>query len=686
MTTGAGAPSLELTGQQKVLTLAGMLLAMFLAALDQTVVATAGPDIQKALAIEPSLYTWITTAYLVASTVLVPVYGKLSDTYGRRRIVVIGVLIFLVGSVACGLSKTTGQLIFFRAVQGVGSASIFTSAFAVVADLFSPRERGRYSGIFGAVFGLSSLVGPLLGGFITDTVGWHWVFFINLPLGALALTFIALRMPALKPRERKGPVDVVGAVLLAAGVVPLLVALSLGRPAVRPGETGFEWLSGPELALFAVAVAGVAAFVWWERRVASPLIDFGLFTSPMVSWGSATVFVLGGAFLTPMVFLPLFMVNVVGVTATASGLTISPLVMGVVAGNVLSGQLVARLGRYKGLMLASLSLLAAGFTVMALTLTPSSTQGEVTAKMVLLGIGLGPTIPLYTIAIQNAVPPQQLGVATAMVTFFRQMGSTVGLALVGSLFGSTLSHELDVRMAEATKGLPPALVERFRVGPAGTPGEDGAAPGRFDAEQVKQKLGAQLDGAKAVAKRALSGDALAAALVAQSPLADERLKAVAAAGGVKAQVSKSFEALRTRIGQAAGSPEAWAALQAATDLPPELEKQVQQVPASVMADPEARMKALSSLRVGIDALQAVAEERALTQALGEVDQAIDAGKATLFAAVDAVAAALKAAFAQAVRLVFFVALGLALMCLLLTLKLPQLPLRASSGPPVLAAE
>lgn len=686
MTTGAGAPSLELTGQQKVLTLAGMLLAMFLAALDQTVVATAGPDIQKALAIEPSLYTWITTAYLVASTVLVPVYGKLSDTYGRRRIVVIGVLIFLVGSVACGLSKTTGQLIFFRAVQGVGSASIFTSAFAVVADLFSPRERGRYSGIFGAVFGLSSLVGPLLGGFITDTVGWHWVFFINLPLGALALTFIALRMPALKPRERKGPVDVVGALLLAAGVVPLLVALSLGRPAVRPGETGFEWLSGPELALFAVAVAGVAAFVWWERRVASPLIDFGLFTSPMVSWGSATVFVLGGAFLTPMVFLPLFMVNVVGVTATASGLTISPLVMGVVAGNVLSGQLVARLGRYKGLMLASLSLLAAGFTVMALTLTPSSTQGEVTAKMVLLGIGLGPTIPLYTIAIQNAVPPQQLGVATAMVTFFRQMGSTVGLALVGSLFGSTLSHELDVRMAEATKGLPPALVERFRVGPAGTPGEDGAAPGRFDAEQVKQKLGAQLDGAKAVAKRALSGDALAAALVAQSPLADERLKAVAAAGGVKAQVSKSFEALRTRIGQAAGSPEAWAALQAATDLPPELEKQVQQVPASVMADPEARMKALSSLRVGIDALQAVAEERALTQALGEVDQAIDAGKATLFAAVDAVAAALKAAFAQAVRLVFFVALGLALMGFLLTLKLPQLPLRASSGPPVLAAE
>ncbi|MEW5740271.1 MAG: MFS transporter, partial [Myxococcota bacterium] len=216
-------PSAGLTRQQKVLTLAGMLLAMFLAALDQTVVATAGPDIQRSLGIEPSLYTWITTAYLVSSTVLVPVYGKLSDLYGRRRIIVLGVVIFLVGSVACGLSRTTGQLILFRALQGVGSASIFTSAFAVVADLFTPRERGKYSGIFGAVFGISSLVGPLLGGLITDSVGWHWVFFINVPLGAVALAFILLRMPALRPVEgRRGAVDVVGAVLLALGAVPLL--------------------------------------------------------------------------------------------------------------------------------------------------------------------------------------------------------------------------------------------------------------------------------------------------------------------------------------------------------------------------------------------------------------------------------------------------------------------------------
>ena len=296
------------------------------------------------------------------------------------------------------------------------------------------------------------------------------------------------------------------------------------------------------------------------------------------------------------------------------------------------------------------------------------------------------TSPVFTIAIQNAVPLQQLGVATSMVTFFRQMGSTVGLALVGSLFGSTLAHELELRMAAATKDLPPAMVERFRAGQAGTPEEGGPAQGRFDAEQVKRKLGAQLDGAKAVAKRALEGDALAAALVAQSPLADERLKTVAAAGGVKAQVSKSFEPLRTRIGQAAESPEAWAALQASTELPPELQKQVQQVPASVMADPESRKNALWGLRIAVDAVQAVAEQRAVARAVGEVDVAIDAGKATLFAAVDAVGAAMKAAFTEAIRLVFFVALALALLGFVLTLMLPQLPLRASSGPPVPVAE
>lgn len=680
-------PAAGLTTQQKVLTLAGMLLAMFLAALDQTVVATAGPDIQKSLAIEPSLYTWITTAYLVASTVLVPVYGKLSDLYGRRRIVVLGIVIFLAGSMACGLSKTTEQLIFFRAVQGVGSASIFTSAFAVVADLFTPRERGKYSGVFGAVFGVSSLVGPLLGGLITDTVGWHWVFFINLPLGVVALAFILLRMPPLKPAGgRRGAVDVVGALLLAAGAVPLLLALSLGRPTVRPGEVGFEWRSAPELGLFAAALVGLGAFIWWERRAKEPLMDFSLFRAPMVSWGSATVFVMGGAFLTPMVFLPLFLVNVVGVSATASGLTVSPLVLGVVAGNVLSGQLVSRLGRYKVLMLSALALLSAAFVMMALTLTSSSTQREVTAKMVLLGLGLGPTIPLYTIAIQNAVPLPKLGVATSMITFFRQMGSTVGLAVVGSLFGATLAHELDARLPEATKGLPPAMVQRFTQGPSGTNAEGSLGQGHFDAAAVKVRLDEQLDGAKAVARKALGGDALAAAMVEQSALADARLKAAVKDGGVKEQVRTTFGALRARISAASESPEAWAALQAAADVPQPVKGELVKVPASAMASPQSRGAALFGLKLVVDLAQAVAEQAALAGAMAQVDRAIDEAKPGLHAAVDAVDQALKEAFTRAIRVVFEVELLLALLAFLLTLKVPQLALRSTSSPPLPVAE
>jgi len=677
---------MALTAQQKLFTLAGMLLAMFLAALDQTVVATAGPVIQRDLSIAPSLYTWITTAYLVASTVLVPVYGKLSDTYGRRRIVVIGIVIFLAGSVACGLSKTTAQLIVFRALQGVGSASIFTSAFAVVADLFTPRERGKYSGVFGAVFGVSSLVGPLLGGLITDTVGWHWVFFINLPLGALALAFIALRMPPLKPPEdRRGTVDVVGALLLGLGAVPLLIALSLGRPEVREGEVGFAWLSWPELALFATAAVGVAAFVAWELRAKSPLIDLRLFRLPMVSWGSLTVFVLGGAFLTPMVFLPLFMVNVVGVSATASGLTISPLVLGVVAGNVLSGQLVARLGRYKPIMLASLALLSAAFLLMVLTLSTSSTQGGVTAKMVLLGLGLGPTIPLYTIAIQNAVPLPQLGVATSTVTFFRQMGGTVGLAVVGSLFGTTLATELAPRMAEATKGLPPALVQRFAGGPGAVDAEGGRTSGHFDAAAVKAKVDEQLEGAQVLAHKALKGDRLAATLVAQSSLADERLKATAAAGGVRAEVAARFEALGRRLEDASQSPEAWEALRADDSLPDAVKRQVREVPSSTMADERSRKSALAGLALGVRLAQAADEQVALTEATERVDRAVGAARTEAHAAVDAVAKALATAFTEAIRRVFEVALVLAVLALVLTFRVPQLSLRSTSSPPVPAA-
>jgi len=478
------------TRSQKVFTLLGAVLGLLLAALDQTIVATAGPAIQADLRIPASLYPWLTTSYLVASTVMVPVWGKLSDLLGRRAVLAAGILVFLAGSFLCGVSRSTVALILFRAVQGLGSAALFTAALAVVADLFEPRERGKYQGLFGAMFGLSSVVGPLVGGFITDRLGWHWVFFINLPVGAVALGLVLSRMPRLKPRQEDGGgLDLPGALALAVAVVPLLLALSLGQ-----GNDGaWAWRSWRIQGLFALAVLGLVAFLWVEARAKEPLLDLSLFRLRAFSAGNAAVFIIGASFLSGVVFLPLFMVNVVGLSATRSGLTIMPLTLGVVAGNVLSGQLVSRMGHFKALLLGSLVLLIAGFAIMGFTLTPDSTQAEVTVKMVLAGIGLGPSIPLYTLAIQNAVPPQQIGVATAAATFFRQLGMTLGVALLGTVFATTLSSELSARMAQATAALPQAVRAELDRATPDLSAEGGPTGQVFHAPDVKARLHAEFE-------------------------------------------------------------------------------------------------------------------------------------------------------------------------------------------------
>ncbi|WP_224240482.1 MDR family MFS transporter [Hyalangium gracile] len=486
--------SFAFTRAEKVFTMLGALLGMLLAALDQTIVATAGPAIQTDLAIPASLYPWLTTSYLVASTVMVPLWGKLSDVFGRRTVLVIGILIFLAGSFLCGVAWGTVPLILFRAVQGLGSAALFTSAFAVVADLFPPSERGKYQGLFGGVFGLSSVVGPLVGGFITDGFGWHWVFFINLPVGVVALAVIFLRMPSLRrPRTSRPRLDLAGAACLVLAVVPLLLALSLGRGHVAPGEAGFSWGSWQVLGLFALSIAGGVAFVIVEGRADEPVLDLRLFQGKTFALGNAAVFVIGSAFLSAVTFLPLFMVNVVGLSATRSGLTIMPLTLGVVAGNVLSGQIASRVGRYKALMLISLVVLTAAFAVMGFTLSPDSTQASVTAKMVLMGLGLGPSIPLYTLAIQNAVQPRQMGVATSTATFFRQLGSTVGVALAGVVFAHVLTTQMRERTEQASHGMVAELREYLPAGVEGAGGE-GMAPGQaFHAAEVKARLHATFE-------------------------------------------------------------------------------------------------------------------------------------------------------------------------------------------------
>ena len=474
-----------LSRTERFITLSGVLLGLLLAALDQTIVATAGPAMQADLHIAPADYPWLTTAYLVASTVMLPIYGKLSDLFGRKPILVAGILLFLLGSVLCGLSRSTFHVILARVVQGLGSASLFTSAFTVVADLFPPSVRGKYQGLVGAVFALSSVVGPLLGGFLTDHFSWHWVFFINLPVGLMALGFILLRMPPLHPRagEKRPRLDLAGALALVLAVVPLLLALSLGHER-------YAWGSAPILGLFALSAVGLVLFVLAERRAHEPLLDLGLFRNRVFGLGNLTVCILGAGFLSAVVFLPLFMVNVVGLSATRSGLTLTPLTLGVVAGNVLAGQLVSRLGHYRLLMLGSLVVLTAGYALMGYTLSSDSTQAEVTVKMVLVGVGLGPSLPLYTLAIQNAVPPAQVGVATASVTFFRQMGSTIGVALLGTVFASTLATTLATRTTEATAGLPPEVSERLQLSGTGGGGGEPLSeepPAVGQVEQVRKE-------------------------------------------------------------------------------------------------------------------------------------------------------------------------------------------------------
>jgi len=504
---------------QVVATLAGVLLSLLLAGLDQTIVSTAGPAIQRDLAMSPALYPWITTAYLVASTVMVPIYGKLSDTYGRRPVLLAAIGIFLFGSVLCGLSPSTPTLIAARAVQGLGAAGLFTSAFAVIADIFPPAVRGKYTGLVGAVFGVASVVGPLAGGFITDHFGWHWVFFVNVPVGAVAVWFVAARMPRLGGHPGEKPrLDLAGAFWLVVAVVPLLLALSVGHGEGTPNAAAAPgWMSPGRLALFALSLVGALLFVRAERRAADPVVNLGLFRQRVVSLSIAATFVLGAGFLSAVVFLPLFMVNVVGVSATRAGLTMTPLTLGMVAGSIVSGRVVTRLGRYKKLLLGATALLFAGFALMAFTIQPTSTQGELTVKMVLLGLGMGPTLPLYTLVVQNATRPEDIGVVTAASTFSRSLGQVFGVALVGSVFAATLAGAVARESAATLGALPPAaraLVERSLRGgeEAGEApnAEGGAGALGFDAERLRARLRRQM---------AAGGDVGAATQGAPSPSA-----------------------------------------------------------------------------------------------------------------------------------------------------------------------
>ncbi len=437
----------------KLVILAGVLLCLFLAALDQTIVGTALPAIIRDLH-GLDLVAWVSTGYLLASTAMVPIYGKLSDLWGRKTILIWGVSVFLLGSALCGIATSMFQLIGFRVLQGIGAAALTSTAFAIPADLFAPAQRARYMGIFGGVFGLASVVGPFLGGLLTDQISWHWVFYVNLPLGLIALAFLVTKMPALKSGLR-APIDWLGTMLLITSVVPLLLGLTLDK-------TVYAWSSPLVVGLLATAIISTIVFLYVETRVPSPIIALSLFRNRTFSVVIIASFLNGGAFFGAILFLSLYLVNVVGMTATQAGTAQIPLMVAFVAGSILSSQIVARIGRYKGFIIAGFAIMLVGFFAMT-QLNVHSTMFDVTWRMLLLGLGIGPALPLLNLAMQNDVPYQVIGSATANRQFFQQLGQAVGATIFGVVLTTTLTAQITQNLAPVIAELPSAVQAQFNA-------------------------------------------------------------------------------------------------------------------------------------------------------------------------------------------------------------------------------
>ena len=434
-----------------------ILLTVFLSSLDQTVVGTALPRIVTDLS-GASLYSWVVTSYLLASTITVPVYGKFSDVFGRKPLLLIGVGLFLGGSWLSGLSQNMSELVAFRAVQGLGAGAIFPLVMAIIGDIFTPRERGRYQGLFGAVFGLSFIVGPFIGGWITDNISWHWVFYVNVPVGVAAVAVLIAVLPAPPSRQASlRDLDYLGIALFTAGVVPLMLGLTNKGELNSSGQL-YAWTDPNVGGLMLLGLAVLVVFALVESRAKEPIIPLDLFRARDYSVSMAAVFLFGVAMFTAVIFMPRFYQTVRGISATASGYYIWPILVGLMGGSIGSGQLISRFGRYKWLMVGGAVLLLAGAFLLT-HLTTGTPDWNLWLWMLLLGLGIGPGMAGFTVVVQNLVPLSRLGVATSTLTFLRQIGASVGLAIAGTVFSSSFAGRLP--NALAAQGVPPDLVAQL---------------------------------------------------------------------------------------------------------------------------------------------------------------------------------------------------------------------------------
>ena len=427
----------ELPRQRLILTVAGLMVTLLLAALDQTIVGTAMPRIIAELQ-GFDHYAWVTTAYLLTSTAVVPIVGKLSDLYGRKLFLVGGTTFFILASALCGLSQDMTQLIVFRGLQGLGGGVLMSMVFTVVSAIFPPAQRGRIQGIFSGVFGLASIIGPLVGGYLTDSLSWRWVFYVNLPLGLVALAVLWFGFPNIRPARTNRPIDVAGAITLVLAVVPLLLALSWGG-------SEYPWSSPMVIGMLAFAAIMTVVFLLIESRAPEPIIPLSLFKNRIVAIATFAMLLMMVGMFGTFLFIPLFIQGVIGTTATQSGTVMMPMMMTMIVSGIVGGQVISRTGRYKILALAGLVVSAIGMYLLS-QMGPDTSYLVVVRNMMIVGLGLGPTMPVFTLAAQNAVSFSQLGVVTSLTQFARSIGSTLGAAVFGSLlanrFGPALHEAL----------------------------------------------------------------------------------------------------------------------------------------------------------------------------------------------------------------------------------------------------
>jgi EmrB/QacA subfamily drug resistance transporter len=448
----------RLTGRALWTVFGALMLGMFLAALDQTIVSTALPTIVGDLG-GLSHLSWVVTSYLLAATVSTPIYGKLGDMYGRKPVFQAAILIFLAGSMLAGLSQTMGELIGFRALQGIGAGGLMVGAQAIIGDIVPPRERGRYMGLIGSVFAVASVAGPLLGGFLVDSLSWRWVFYVNLPVGVLAVAIVALRLhlPSARSEHR---IDYWGAALLAGGVGSLVLLTTWGG-------NEYAWGSDTIISLGVAGVLLLALFVWQENRAAEPLLPLTLFRSRVFDVANAMGFTIGMAMFGAIVFIPLFLQLVYGASPTSSGLRMLPLMAGLLVAAVASGRTISRIGRYKIFPIAGTATLVVGMYLLS-RLSVDTAPWLASVYMAVVGIGIGLVMQVLVLVVQNDARPEQIGVATSTATFFRSVGGSFGVAIFGAIFAARLTDQI--------KELPANVAGRLTGGVHLTPEQAKALP------------------------------------------------------------------------------------------------------------------------------------------------------------------------------------------------------------------